>query len=137
MTGPDGPQPVAVWDLLLLPQHLRNARSDKFRLGRRAVRRRAVPGRAVVDGMQLHGRLPHVRECPVGAQRLGIAVGKAAGPFRHRQAENVIRCRQDFRMGTEIIRKQNAARLSFCRVLRKCAVFFQKNGRIGQPEAVD
>ena len=137
ITGPDGPQSVAVRDLLLLPQHLRDARGDKLRLGRRAVRRRAVPGRAVVDGMQLHGRLTHVRECPVGAQRLGIAVDKAAGPLRHRQAENVIRCRQDFRMGTEIIRKQDAARLSFCRFLRKRAVFFQKNGRVGQTEAVD
>ena len=87
--------------------------------------------------MQFYGRLPHVRECPVGAQRLGVAVDKAAGPLRHRQAENVVRRGQDLRMGTEIIRKQDAARLSFCRFLRKRAVFSQKNGRIGQPEAVD
>ena len=87
--------------------------------------------------MQLHGRLPHVRECPVGAQRLGIAVDNAASPLRHRQAENVVRRGQNFCMGTEIIRKQDAARLSCSGLLRKRAVFFQKNGRVGQTEAVD
>lgn len=40
-------------------------------------------------------------------------------------------------MGTEIIRKQDAARLSCSGLLRKRAVFFQKNGRVGQTEAVD
>ena len=41
--GRTGPQSIAVRDLLLLPQHLRDARGDKLRLSRRAVRRHCVP----------------------------------------------------------------------------------------------
>ena len=72
-------------------------------------------------------------------QCLGLAVVQSADARRHCQPKYIVCRLKDRRVRTEIVRKQDTARLTVrgLRIVRKAAVLFQKNAGVSQPEAVD
>ena len=123
----------------LIMQHFFNTTGNEFTfnfvVGDERLRRK----RFCIQAMQLHRTAGGFGNDRSGAERFIIAVAQTADALGHAQTEYIVRRGKDFRLGAEIIRKQNFSRLSILclRIRRILPIFFQKHRRVRKAELID